>query len=265
MAQVYANSITEGWWGGSAFGARRFAGCALAFAVGLAAMIEWGRSRPLAAISSILAPFLLLNVWLMTDVRRGRISLAGGLPVPALLQPVVDRLGNPFSLPASLAFAWEHKVWPGRYDPLGEQTFNTLSLDIGAAADADFLTYGWSTPESQADFTYRWTIGSAAGVAIPIARRADYLVEFRAQPYRPDSAAAPSTMAIVMNGRFVERLTLMPDLSDYRVLIPIEMFRPNLNHLRFEFSSATSPKSIGVSDDPRELAVRFVTLTITRQ
>lgn len=265
LAQVYVNSVVEVWWGGSAFGARRFAGCGLVFAAGLAALIDWSLRRPMAAISTVVVPLVCLNLWLMQDVRLGRRTLSRGLPVPSLLQPVYDRLGNPFSLPASLAFAREHGVSPSRYDLLGERTYNALSLDIGTPGDALFLTYGWSTPESEAGRTYRWTVGDAAGVALPIGRRDDYRLRLRALPFRPDARAPASTLDVRLNGRLLTRLTLADALTDYDVLVPRDAWRPNLNHLRFEFAASTSPRDAGLADDPRSLAVLFETIAIERQ
>jgi hypothetical protein len=265
IAQVYANSVVEGWWGGSAFGARRFAGCGLVFAAGLAALLDWSLRRPVAAVSTLVAPFVCLNLWLMQDVRLGRITLSRGLPGPALLQPVYDRLGNPFSLPASLAFAREHGVSPSRYDQLGERTYNTLSLDIGTPGDALFLTYGWSTPESNAGRTYRWTVGDAAGVALPIGRRDDYRLRLRALPFRPDAQSPVSMLDVLLNGQRITRLALADTLAEYDVLVPRDAWRQNLNHLRFEFTSAASPRDAGLSGDPRALAVLFEMIAIERQ
>ena len=45
VAQIYINGASATWWGGSAFGARRFASCALLFALGLGALITWLRAK----------------------------------------------------------------------------------------------------------------------------------------------------------------------------------------------------------------------------
>jgi hypothetical protein len=44
-----------------------------------------------------------------------------------------------------------------------------------------------------------------------------------------------------------------------------DAWRQNLNHLRFEFTSAASPRDAGLSGDPRALAVLFEMIAIERQ
>ena len=110
LGQLYVNSVVQVWWGGSAFGARKFARCALIFAIGLANLIEWCRSRPLVGMGTVLASVVSVNLFLMSAVREGTVPSGEGLTAPQMLGPAYDRVGNPFSLPASLLFAMTHGV-----------------------------------------------------------------------------------------------------------------------------------------------------------
>ncbi len=97
-SQVLVNGGVETWWGGSGFGARRFDNCMLAFGVGLASLLAWCRARPLAAPVLILGVLIAGNVTLMREVRSGRLPTAEGATFAEMIAPVVNRIGNPFSV-----------------------------------------------------------------------------------------------------------------------------------------------------------------------
>jgi hypothetical protein len=232
--------------------------------VGLAAAIDWARRHPLAAAAVVLAPFVVVNLLLMRDTRAGRVSLGTGWTAADLLAPVHHTLGNPFSFPANLAFALEHGVSPAVYDALGTRLYNDLRIDVGEPGDEPFLTYGWSMRERQPALSFRWAVGHAAGVAVPIGRRDDYLMRVAVEPFHP-LEDDPPFVVVVVNGREVARLALGQGLRNYVVAIPIAAMRPNLNHVRFQFSHAVSPRELGQSEDARPLAVLFDAVSFERR
>ena len=65
LGQVWINGAVEIWWGGVGFGARRFANCALVFAVGLAGLLATVQRRPLIAPLVTLCALLLFNTVFM--------------------------------------------------------------------------------------------------------------------------------------------------------------------------------------------------------
>ena len=141
LGQLYVNSVIEGWWGGSAFGARKFTACALIFAIGLASLIEWCRARPIVGMGTILVSIVSVNLFLMSAVQEGTLPSGTGLTAPQMLGPAYDRVGNPFSLPASLFFAMTHGVSPRQYDELGRRLYSVLRIDVGCSAPG-FLDSG---------------------------------------------------------------------------------------------------------------------------
>jgi hypothetical protein len=52
--QLYLNSIVDDWWAGTGFGARRFDNCLPIFALGIAAVYEWMRSKRIGWLAVIL-------------------------------------------------------------------------------------------------------------------------------------------------------------------------------------------------------------------
>ena len=79
LAQVWINGAVEIWWGGSGFGARRFANCALIFAVGLAGLLAVINRRPLIAPIVTLCTLLLFNTVFMLGYRNGTLSPTEGV------------------------------------------------------------------------------------------------------------------------------------------------------------------------------------------
>ena len=71
-AQLYVISAVEDWWGGSAFGARRFDSTTFVFILGLALVLQLIRRRPGIAVAAILSPLVALNVTFIADIRGGQ-------------------------------------------------------------------------------------------------------------------------------------------------------------------------------------------------
>jgi hypothetical protein len=264
LGQLYANSLLQVWWGGSGFGARRFVDCALIFAVGLAGLIEWCRSRPLAVVSAVLAAFVAVNVALMSAVRTGGLPSGEGLTAGQLLSPFYERLGNPFSFPATLLFTLRHGAPASQYDELGRRVYNNLQIDVGGPDDGVFLTYGWSAQERGRAFSFRWAVGGTSGLSVPLRERDDYTLRVRAEPFNNPRVPDPR-LVVVMNGDEVATVSLERGLQEYVVEIARESMQRNLNRIEFRFSNAASPRSLGLSDDGRELTALFDSIELTRR
>lgn len=79
LVSLYMNAGQWDWWGSTTFGARRFTGCLLIFAAGLAALLEWllGKKRSVVRIALVvllLACLINLNQFLTRNYRRGRLQ-----------------------------------------------------------------------------------------------------------------------------------------------------------------------------------------------
>lgn len=82
LLQLYLMSTWRGWYGGAAFGQRKFLNCILIFAIGLASVIEYLRNKRIKkwAISVILLAFIAWNFGLV--IQFGSRMIPAGCCVP---------------------------------------------------------------------------------------------------------------------------------------------------------------------------------------
>ena len=153
------------------------------------------------------------------------------------------------------------------YDRVSEQRFNDARIDIGELGDDRFLGGGWSAPERNAELSYRWGVTRESHLVIALRgpvyvepdqpkQLADYLLQFSALPFQFDGAPRQS-IEVYVNGQFVTTQALQPELTLYEVAVPHQYLGRNLNQIRFRYGYAASPREVGLSDDPRQLAVLF--------
>jgi hypothetical protein len=126
---AFVNGAVWDWWGGGAFGGRRFAATFPVWAIALSLILErvWSAPRfgriAIALTMAVVAPLLWLQ-WRMIAAHHDhafswdatvpfdeRVSVATGGLVPA--SAVVF---DPFAFPANVAFALRHRVPIARYD-----------------------------------------------------------------------------------------------------------------------------------------------------
>jgi hypothetical protein len=267
VAQVYINGAVATWWGGSAFGGRRFDGCAMFFVLGLAALIHWCQQRPAVLWASSLGVLLVGNVFLMQDVFSGRLPMGEGIGIESMFDATARRLGNPFSFPANAIFAWRYGTSPAAYDRLGLKLFNNVVIDVGSAGDERFLASGWSDPERERDVTFRWAVTrqSSVGMALMGPRYlqpgdpqqlADYVLRIRAAPF-VFTGSPPQIVSIDVNNARIAQQTLEPVFREYEFPVPHEILDRSLNIITFGYQYARSPQELGMINDPRQLSVRF--------
>ncbi|HJN46686.1 MAG TPA: hypothetical protein QF572_21185 [Vicinamibacterales bacterium] len=263
LGQLYVNSTVDVWWGGSGFGGRRFANCALVFAVGLASLLEWLRRRPLVAPAAVLVSFLALNTVFALDLRRGRWPAQEGVTFDDIVGALYDRLGNPFSFPLNAGIAWSYDVGLPVYDRLKGRTYNNFEIDVGASGDERFLGDGWFLREQAPEFSFRWSAGDESVVVVPLKESDDYRLEIQCAPFAYPGAS-PQTIELTVNGTVLDTITVEPGLNIYAREIPARHIRPNLNQFRFRYGYATSPDSVGLSADSRRLGVQVAMVRLTR-
>jgi hypothetical protein len=263
VAQLYVNSTVEVWWGGAGFGGRRFANCALVFAVGLASLLEWVRRRPLAAPVCVLAVLLAMNTAAMADVRGGRWAPTEALTFDAMVSALYERVGNPFSFPMNAAVAWRYGVDLPFYDRIRGRTYNNLEIDIGSPGDERFLGPGWSVPEQHPQFTYRWADALESSIVVPLVASDDYRFEIQCGPFGYPGASQ-QTVTVIVNGHVTGTLELGGGLPIYELEVPAAFIRPNLNRIQLRYRYAMSPETAGLSADARTLAVQVSLVRLTR-
>ena len=264
LGQVWINGAVEVWWGGSGFGARRFANSALVFAVGLAGLLTMLQRRPLIAPVVALCALLLFNTVFMLGYRRSTLLPTEGVAFNSVMEELYTRVGNPFSLPIGAYVAWRYDVGLPTYDLLRGRTYNNVLIDIGGPDDERFLGHGWSEREQHPEFSFRWTEGNSSTMLVPLkTNEDDYLLEIEWGPFSGQGLPL-QRVDIDVNSLTVASVTLRPNLNVDRVDIPSGVLRPNLNQLRFRYRYAVSPQELGLSDDPRRLAVQVAAIRLRR-
>jgi hypothetical protein len=253
-ALLITNSLVVGWDGGSGFGARRFSACALLFALGLAALVDAVRQRPLVPFGAALGVLVAINLFVMADVRAGKINPGGGLTWDRVFEAAYSRVGNPFSFPATLWFALRYDASPRLYDRLGVHRYTNLAIDLGAQGDDEFLVEGWSAREQGGQRTFRWAVTTKSRLVVPL-RLGERVLRVRMAPFE-FPGAPPQFVTVRIDGREAARLALHQGMRDYDVPFTLATGRHPV-HVEFLYTWARSPREVGVGKDPRPLAVQF--------
>jgi hypothetical protein len=262
VLQVWINGTL--WWGDAGFGARRFSNCTVIFALGLAALLDWTRRRPLVAPAFVIVVLVLLNGFFMREIHVTPLQQEGNVSLERMLSSVTTRIGHPMSLPRNAWFGWYLGGDLGLYGRMGAQTFNNLRIDVGTPDDGRFLGGGWSAREGDAEHNFRWTVGRSAFIGRQTKAQSPYAVEFLSEPFvYPD--APIQSLQLLFNGRVVSETEILPRTRQYQIDVPAEFVRDGLNTVELRFSTAASPASQGMSGDSRELAVRFDRIEFLRK
>jgi hypothetical protein len=260
---VYVNASVEDWWGGAAFGARRFDGTVPLLVTGLAAAVDgmrrWVARRPLAAVTALLGLLVLWNVTAMAAAVAGRF---GGSVPQSFGDLAVDQartlsrwFGHPFSYPVNLLYAAREGVAPFRYDyfafpMLGDPERPYGRVDIGSH-DELYLGDGWYQADTQPDgTTTRWSMATAE-VLLPLHHPAPITVQLRVKPFSYPGASL--NLAVRINGRDFGPFRLNADWQ--RVDFPTEAsaWTAGVNRVQLVWLGAAVPAAVGINDDTREL------------
>jgi hypothetical protein len=244
------NAGVDDWWGGAAFGARRFDAAlpllGLGLALTLARLVEATRRRPLAAVGILLAAGVGWNLLLAEQYRSGAWDYSEPVPFEDMGRGAVSlvdrRLGSPFSLPASL-FEWLRSGRPpADYESLfTERRYSRWSIRMGLD-DRIFLEDGWSEPRQVLGASCRVLIGEGAGLVVPLHRPRAYRLGARLAAL----GASAAEVGVLLNQRPVGTWSVAP--GEWRELsmdLPEESLRPGRNLLRLR--SPASLESLAVA------------------
>jgi hypothetical protein len=259
--QVYINATVES--GGHGFGGRRFANCAVIFAIGLATLLEWLKRRPAVAPALLTLGLIAVNIFFMAGMHAGDVPPSGTVRFRDMVGAATDRLGNPFALPMSALTALRFDTDLGFYERVGSQTFNNLAIDVGGANDQRFLVHGWSGSEAGDGMTFRWSDGPESTLVVPLKEAADYRLSLRGAPFLPEDAGL-QVVEIWVNDELADRVAVTPGTRTYTISIGAALLRPKFNEIRLRYAWTASPRSAGLSADDRQLAVQFDRITLTR-
>jgi hypothetical protein len=262
---VYFNASIQDWWGSAGFGGRRFDGTipffCLGFAVFAARAVEVTRRHPLRVVTAAAGLLVAWNLALMSAAQEGAFAI--GMPVSfgdtaAAQARVLHRwIGNPFTYPASLAFALRNGVWPSDYDLLSANRFlGDVSrpygrIDIGAD-DQLLLRDGWMNAEQEGAVTFRWAT-SRADAIVPLDHAAPLTVQLRLHAF--GYAGAPEqTVTVSINGHAYGPTAVGAGWQTIEFATTTDSWRSGLNRVRLDFAWARRPMDVGAGNDGRALA-----------
>lgn len=138
-------------------------------------------------------------------------------------------------------------------------------IDFGTEQARPYLGGGWSWHEqNEAGATYTWAIGAASELALWLPRTSDLTLVARLLPFEAPGLPA-QTLAFSWNGQPVETITLRAGMQTYRIEVPAEVVRAGANRLRVSHGRHQGPGDLGLSNDPRPLAVAWDLLRIERE
>ncbi len=96
VSESYVNSIVNDWWGGEAFGARRFISLMPFFALGLAAFIDYARARVSQTILLVaLAAFIVWNNLFLLQYNLWLHGIGHISAIPTLQEMTIDKFTAP--------------------------------------------------------------------------------------------------------------------------------------------------------------------------
>ena len=294
LVMVYFNACIQDWWGSAGFGGRRFDGTIPLFALGLAAFIDAAagvvRRHATAAVTALLVLLAIWNIALMGAAQVGEVRIGETLAFDrawgSQARFVHRWFGNPFTYPASLAFALRNGVSPGDYDLLRTNRFLSDPLrpygaldvgvpdplDPGRAGDEWLLAEGWHAPEREAAATFRWA-SSPAALRIPLDRTAPLRVQIRLHAFAYPGAP-PQTVTIVANAADGDAgahacgpLEVPAAWQTIECTIDRGAWRAGVNRVELRFAYAQRPVDVGAGGDTRPLsaAIDWVRVQVASQ
>jgi hypothetical protein len=263
---IYFNATVQDWWGSEGFGGRRFDGVIPMLVVGLAAFLGWAVAavarHPLRAVGFAGALLVAWNLALMSAAQNGIVRL--GDPVSfgdtsaAQARALHRWFGNPFTYPASIAFALRNGLPASRYDLLGVNRFlgdpkqPYGRVDIGSG-DEWVIQDGWHAPEREgASTTFRWA-STPASFLIPLDRPAALALQIRLHAFGYPGAA-PQTLTVTVNGRALPSRPVGPGWETLEIDTTEDVWRSGVNRIRLDFAWTSRPVDVGLGGDPRPLS-----------
>jgi hypothetical protein len=254
LATAWISGSLADWWGSDAFGARRFDLVVPFMAVGMAALLEACRTRPLLVPTLVLAGLVAWNLGVIRLYRSGVFVEAPALEDLAgrqarLLRRLAEDVSE--SVGGRRGRALAYKFFVGKFFYWNTHLDGTIDL---SRIEPRFLSGGWSEAQNrEGPPTFRWAIYPQACVRFPLDRPAIPLrtvVTARA-PARLDG----QTMTIALNGTVLKQAALAVEWTDVPVTLPLERLTPGENLLCLHFS-----ESLSEADGRRAAAVSRIQL-----
>lgn len=238
--QAWINGAAWDWWGGGAFGGRRFCATFPLWALGLALVVERlatlrrGRVAALATAGAAAAAFCALQWRMLVAHHAHAFSWEATVPFGERVRiatghdwPGYAVTGSPFAFPANALFALRHGVPLARYDRavgphlLDERlpaTFPLLphepreTVELASPTALGFLGRGFRPSRSgaelvDADGELFVPLNRPGALDLELAIDASDAVEWRfnGHPVAPEGARVPGVWRLHVNAAWVER------------------------------------------------------------
>jgi hypothetical protein len=233
----YVNATVADWWGGGAFGARRFDSALPILALGLGTAVQLGaelvRRYPRTVTAGAVAAAIAANALLMEQYRKGRLpvddTMSWQTATEAGLEDWFDAIGYPFSFPMNWIFAARYDRPRTQYDILvGKYLFHRMGgleglIDLGPA-DPPFVGNGWSGLRDWKERPREVRLVSPEGASL-------FVPVFRPEPLRilVDCAVPegvdPSPVEIRLNGTRLKAFVPAAEMSEQVMTAETELWR----------------------------------------
>ena len=155
----------------------------------------------------------------------------------------------------------------GRFEPVFDLAAEFASAEIvsevraitfDSEASRRHLGAGWSRSEHDArrGRGFAWGIGEASIVELPLLAPRSLELTLEGRPFR-FPGAPQQAVAVVVNGRRVDEIELLPEIAAYTVTLPEDALVAGANVLELRYRWNRSPREMALSDDRRSLAVAW--------
>ena len=257
--QVYVNGATLDWWGGWAFGGRRFLSCTIYFGLGLAIVLynippflKWlGKwIIPASPILFVLI-FIIFNLGLMSDYRHNKITPAGPQNMQQNWKRTINNVfdkaykitGNWGAIPANLAFAAKAGVSPAHYDLIGGMQFffKKKKKEVILFNKSPLAIRGFGKIIVKDKKSGRSIDQDEALLILPIRKPCNISAELFAY-----TQAQNTTLNFSLSNTQIQNSVLKPGWQKYRFSIPAQTLSCGLNFINIKKATinktATTPK-----------------------
>jgi hypothetical protein len=145
----------------------------------------------------------------------------------------------------------------------GQRSVVGRQIQFGEGGDSErYRTLGWSHTEE----TFTWTEGNSAKLSLPIADESGPLklkMSMAAFTHLPDWPSQP--VEVFVNGQKLAEWQVNSNPAEYQLTIPADKGKGGRAlEIEFRTPKATSPKSVGLNEDPRVLGVCLQWLELTK-
>jgi hypothetical protein len=131
------------------------------------------------------------------------------------------------------------------------QLSSVTRIDLATTEADKYLWHGWGRPEAG----FRWTDGKEANVVFALDPRGDVKVRMNCAPLIVPGRINQQTLQIELNGQTVETVTLnKPEYKELDLILPQTTLKQQ-NILTLRLPNATSPESLHLSIDQRQLGL----------